>query len=211
MRPSHHRRVSSRPASAAVGIPVLADRPPPPARGRRPDPGARRPCPRRGAGRSIVVRSAATGLVVVDRPIVRLAELHRVGMGEVATAPEEAAPIASRPDRSAGRSRRRRAPCGTYSAGSRRRPRQGPVGTDHERPGVFRLTGQHHLEVGGDPQSPGRRRMVPDRQQVDAQGLVRGHEDGQFGLERALSSCGTWPCRRRRTRPHATAAGSFRG
>src|SRR4029077_15144892 len=30
---------------------------------------------------------------VVDRPIVRLAELHRVGMREVATAPEEAAPI----------------------------------------------------------------------------------------------------------------------
>ena len=31
-----------------------------------------------------------------------------------------------------------------------------PVAPDLERPGVFGLAGQHHLEVGGEPQPPGR-------------------------------------------------------
>ena len=61
---SHQRRVSSSAARAASEIPILAERPPRPWRGRRPGPGPRRPCvsPSRGD----VDRGEERG----DRPVV---------------------------------------------------------------------------------------------------------------------------------------------
>ena len=81
------------------------------------------------------------------------------------------------------------------------------VAPDLQRPGVLRLAGQHHLEVGGDPQPPGRR---PRGSGPSAGRRPRARPAGRRRSARSrasLASCGTWPSRRRRIRPHATAPG----
>ena len=43
---------------------------------------------------------------------------------------------------------------------------------DPQRPGVLRLVGQHHLEIGGQPQPPVCAAAIPHGQQVNAHRLV---------------------------------------
>ena len=113
---------------------------------------ASRPAP----GHRSVVRNAATGRSSPVGAGSRLAAFDQGGMGDDRAGAEESAPRGLDQRRPGTTWRRTPGQCGTCCAGSRRRGHPSAVVVaDLQRAGVLRLVGQHHLEVGSQPQSPG--------------------------------------------------------
>ena len=98
---------------------------------------------------------------VANRPVVRLAVLDRVRMSEAAACAEEAASLGHDQVGRAG-DRDEGGPCAERVPGVLEEDRaERRIDAESERPRVLRLAGQHHLEVGCQPQPPGPRRVVP--------------------------------------------------